>query len=207
MGGRLEAEHGQEGGRTDDEGKVVGLRPGGKGTRHRGGSAPFRRTCFTWNGNNREELLCRKRAKRTAWLSMGRFWTGAKKRIIFGCKVLGAAVAAAETCAWHDSEMQEINSVPCRYMRVMLRGRAKTVKNGRVRQVVESTAPRALADSACIGGGGEESWLAGFRRCCVTRRITRNRWLRSLAASWGKMSLCEERKPVCPCLPWGRVLF
>ena len=56
---------------------------------------------FTWNGNNREELLCRKRAIRTAWLSMGKFWTvkvhWAKKRVIFGCKVLGAAVSAAET--------------------------------------------------------------------------------------------------------------
>ena len=38
------------------------------------------------------------------WADFGRVW--AKKRIIFGCKVLGAAVAAAETCAWHDSEMQ-----------------------------------------------------------------------------------------------------
>ena len=75
------------------------------GARHLGGR-------FTWNGNNREELLCRKRAVRTAWLSMGRFWTvkghWATKRIIFGCKVLGAAVAAAETYAWHESEMQEI---------------------------------------------------------------------------------------------------
>ena len=101
------------------------------GARHLGGR-------FTWNGNNREDLLCRKRAVRTAWLSMGRFWTvkghWAKKRIIFGCKVLGAAVAVAETYAWHDSEMQEINSVLCNYMRVMLRGRAKTVENARVRQ-------------------------------------------------------------------------
>ena len=87
------------------------------GARHLGGR-------FSWNGNNREELLCRKRAVRTAWLSMGRFWTvkghWAKKRIIFGCKVLGAAVATAETYAWHDSQMQEINSVLCKYMRVML---------------------------------------------------------------------------------------
>ena len=64
------------------------------GARHLGGR-------FTWNGNNREELLCRKRALRTAWLSMGKFWTvkghWAKKRITFGCKVLGAAVLAAET--------------------------------------------------------------------------------------------------------------
>ena len=56
------------------------------GARHLGGR-------FTWNGNNREELLCRKRVIRTAWLSMGKFWTvqghWAKKRIIFGCKVLG----------------------------------------------------------------------------------------------------------------------
>ena len=58
----------------------------------------------------------------------------AKKRIIFGCKVLGAAVSAAETYAWHDSEMKEINSLLCKYMRVMLRGRAKTVEDGRVRQ-------------------------------------------------------------------------
>ena len=69
---------------------------------------------------------------------MGRFWTlkghWAKKRVIFGCKVLGTAVPAAETCAWHESEMQEINSMLCKYMRVMLRGRAKTVENGRVRQ-------------------------------------------------------------------------
>ena len=42
----------------------------------------------------------------------------AKKRIIFGCKVLGAAVAAAETYAWHDSEMQDTNAALCRYMRV-----------------------------------------------------------------------------------------
>ena len=101
------------------------------GARHLGGR-------FTWNGNNREELLCRKRAIRTAWLSMGKFWTvkghWAKKRIIFGCKVLGAAVSAAETFAWHDSEMKEINSLLCKYMRVMLRGRAKTVEDGRVRQ-------------------------------------------------------------------------
>ena len=79
---------------------------------------------FTWNGNNREELLCRKRAIRTAWLSIGKFWTvkghWAKKRIIFGCKVLGTAVSAAETYAWHDSEMKEINSLLCKYMRVML---------------------------------------------------------------------------------------
>ena len=78
------------------------------GARHLGGR-------FTWNGNNREELLCRKRAVRTAWLSMGRFWTvkghWAKKRIIFGCTVLGAAVAAAETYAWHDSEVQR--SIQC----------------------------------------------------------------------------------------------
>ena len=101
------------------------------GARHLGGR-------FTWNGNNREELLCRRRAIRTAWLSMGKFWTveghWAKKRIIFGCKVLGAAVSAAETYAWHDSEMKEINSLLCKYMRVMLRGRAKTVEDGRVRQ-------------------------------------------------------------------------
>ena len=68
------------------------------------------------------KLIIIKLRLRTAWLSMGRYWTvkghWAKKRIIFGCKVLGAAVAAAETCAWHDSEMQEINSVLCRYMRV-----------------------------------------------------------------------------------------
>ena len=110
-------------------GKRLGFDLAGKGqgivagARHLGGR-------FTWSGNNREELLCRKRAIRTAWLSMGRFWTvkghWAKKRIIFGCKVLGAAVAAAETHAWHGSEMQEINSVLCRYMRVMLRGRART---------------------------------------------------------------------------------
>ena len=31
------------------------------GARHVGGR-------FTWNGNNREELLCRNRAIRTAWL-------------------------------------------------------------------------------------------------------------------------------------------
>ena len=91
------------------------------------------------NGSNREELLCRQRAMRTAWLSMDRFWTvkghWAKKRVIFGCKVLGAAVSAAETYACHESEMQEINSMLCKYMRVMLRGRAKkTVENGRVRQ-------------------------------------------------------------------------
>ena len=69
---------------------------------------------------------------------LGKFWTvkghWAKKRIIFGCKVLGAAVSAAETYAWHDSEMKEINSLLCKYMRVMLRGRAKTVEDGRVRQ-------------------------------------------------------------------------
>ena len=68
---------------------------------------------------------------------MGRFWTvkrhWAKKRAIFGCKVLGAAVSAAETCAWHESEMQEINSMLCKYVRVMLRGRAKTVER-KVRQ-------------------------------------------------------------------------
>ena len=101
------------------------------GARHLGGRS-------TWNGNNLEELLCRKRAIRTAWLSTGRFWTvkghWAKKRVIFGCKVLGAAVSAAETYAWHESEMQEINSILCKYTRVMLRGRAKTVENGRVRQ-------------------------------------------------------------------------
>ena len=34
----------------------------------------------------------------------------------------------------HESEMQEINSMLCKYMRVMLRGRAKTVENGRVGQ-------------------------------------------------------------------------
>ena len=93
---------------------------------------------FTWNGNNREELLCRKRAIRTAWLSMGRFWTvkghWAKKRVIFRCKVLGAAESAAETYAWHESEMQEIKTMLCKYMRVMLRGRAKTVEHGRVGQ-------------------------------------------------------------------------
>ena len=82
------------------KGKSPGLDFAGKGqgtvagARHLGGR-------FTWNGNNRKELLCRKTAIRTAWLSMGRFWTvkghWAKKRIIFGCKVLGAAVAAAET--------------------------------------------------------------------------------------------------------------
>ena len=93
---------------------------------------------FTWNGNNREELLCRERAIRTAWLPMGRFWTveghWTKKRVIFGCKVLGAAVSAAETYAWRESEMQEINSKLCKCMRMMLRDRAKTVENGRVRQ-------------------------------------------------------------------------
>ena len=101
------------------------------GARHLGGR-------FTWNGNNWEELLCRQRAIRAAWLSMGRFWTvkghWAKKRVIFGCKVFGAAVSAAETDPWQESEMQEINSMLCKYMRVMLRGRAKTVENGRVRQ-------------------------------------------------------------------------
>ena len=56
-------------------------------------------------------------------------------------------MSAAETHAWHESEMQEIYSMLCRYMRVMLRGRAKTVENGRVRPWVESGAPRALADS------------------------------------------------------------
>ena len=58
----------------------------------------------------------------------------AKKRVIFGCKVLGAAVSAAETYAWHESEMQEINSTLRKYLMVMLRARAKTVENGRVRQ-------------------------------------------------------------------------
>ena len=91
---------------------------------------------FTWDGNR--ELRCRKRAILTAWLSMSRFWTvkghWAKKRVIFGCKVLGAAVWAAGTHAWHESEMQEINSMLCKYKRVMLQGCAKTVENGRVRQ-------------------------------------------------------------------------
>ena len=119
---------------------------------------------FTWNGNNREELLCRERAIRTAWLPMGRFWTveghWTKKRVIFGCKVL---------------ELQ------CRRLRLM-RGAsrrcrrstqscasaggcaARPCKNGREwtsETVVESAATRALADSACFcGGGGEESWMA-----------------------------------------------
>ena len=100
------------------------------GARHLGGR-------FTWNGNNRRNCSVEK-AIRTEWLSMGNFWTVkghcAKKRIIFGCKVLGAEVSAAETFAWHDSEMKEINSLLCKYMRVMLRGRAKTVEDGRVRQ-------------------------------------------------------------------------
>ena len=43
-------------------------------------------------------------------------------------------MSAAETYAWHESKMQEINSMLCKKMRVMLRGRAKTVDNGRVRQ-------------------------------------------------------------------------
>ena len=43
-------------------------------------------------------------------------------------------MSAAETFAWHDSKMKEINSLLCKYMRVMLRGRAKTVEDGRVRQ-------------------------------------------------------------------------
>ena len=69
---------------------------------------------------------------------MGKFWTvkgrWAKKRIIFGCKNLGTAVSAAETYAWHDSEMKQINSLLCKYVRVMLRGRAKKVEDGRERQ-------------------------------------------------------------------------
>ena len=126
------------------------------GARHLGGR-------FTWNGNNREELLCRERAIRTAWLPMGRFWTveghWAKKRVIVGCKVLGAAVSAAETCAWHESEMQEINAV-----QVHEGDATRPCKNGREwtsGTVVESAATRALADSACFcGGGGEKSWMA-----------------------------------------------
>ena len=39
------------------------------GARHLGGR-------FTWMGNNREELLCRKRAVRTAWLSFGQILDG-----------------------------------------------------------------------------------------------------------------------------------
>ena len=54
-----------------------------------------------------------------------------------------------------------MNSMLCKYMRVMLRGRAKTVENGKSETVVESTAPRALADSDCFSGGGcEESGVA-----------------------------------------------
>ena len=39
------------------------------GARHLGGR-------FTWNGNNREEVLCRKRAIRTAWLPVGQILDG-----------------------------------------------------------------------------------------------------------------------------------
>ena len=83
------------------KGKRPGFDVAGKGQ----GIVAGARHLGTWNGNNREELLCRKRAMRTTWLSMGRFWTvkghWAKKRVIFGCKVLGA-VSAAETCSWPE---------------------------------------------------------------------------------------------------------
>ena len=88
----------------------------------------------------------------------------AKKRVIFGCKVLGAAVSAAETYAWHESEMQEINSMLCKYMTVMLRGRAKTVGNGRVRQWSNQRLTRALAIplvSVAVRGVG---WLQAMLR-------------------------------------------
>ena len=140
------------------------------GARHSGGR-------FTWNGNSREELLCRKRAIRIAWLSMGRFWTvkghWAKKRVIFGCKVLGAAVSAAETYACKKKGGEWTSET-----------------------VVESAAPRALADSACFSGGacGESG---GCRRCCVTKRITRNRSLRFLVKEVleEKGGLCEGANP------------
>ena len=87
-------------------------------------------------------------------------------------------MSAAEAPAWHDSEMQEINF--------------------NALQVHESDASRP-----CKNGGEwtseTERWLiphvsvevagGGCRRCCVTRRIMRNRSLRFLDDSWVKRFL------------------
>ena len=83
---------------------------------------------------------------------MGKFWTvkghWAKKRIIFGCKVLGAAVSVAETYAWqiHESDASRTCEDSGRW---------------ESEAVVESTFTRTLEDSAVFGGSGsEENWMA-----------------------------------------------
>ena len=112
----LEEEYGQEGGRADDEGRRPGF-----DLKHKGGivagANPVVKGRYVRRGS--------------PWANSGQWRaTGPRNAVIFGCKVLGAAVSAAETDAWHDSEMKEIKSLLCKYMRVMLRGRAKTVKMG-----------------------------------------------------------------------------
>ena len=70
-------------------------------------------------------------------------------------------MSAAETYAWHDSEMKEINSLLCKYMRVTLRGRAKTVEDGRVRQWSNQRLHEHWRIPAVFGGSGsEENWMA-----------------------------------------------
>ena len=96
---------------------------------------------------------------------MGKFWTvnghWAKKRIIFGCKVLGAAVSAAETYAWHDSEMKEINSLLCKIHESDASRTCEDSGRWESEAVVESTFTRTLEDSAVFGGSGsEENWMA-----------------------------------------------
>ena len=73
---------------------------------------------------------------------------------------LGAAVSAAGTCAWHESEMQEISSMLCKYMRVMLRGRAKTVENGRVRQWSNQRSTSTGGLRLFLWRWREKSWMA-----------------------------------------------
>ena len=104
-------------------------------------------------------------------------------------------MSAAETCAWHEWEMQEINSLLCKSMRVMLRGRAKTVENGRVRQWSNQRfhehwrEPPVSVEVAVR--------RVGMVTCDETKRINRN----ALAVIFGRFLgrrkgvLCEGANP------------
>ena len=80
----------------------------------------------------------------------------AKKRIFFGCKVLGAAVSAAERFGVQGDQLIAVQ--------IHESDASRTCEDsGRWESeaVVESTFTRTLEDSAVFGGSGsEENWMA-----------------------------------------------
>ena len=83
---------------------------------------------YSHNLNNKTEIEARIRGMRAGWASLGKFWTlpGLKglKRVAFIGNVLGPATSACSVFAFSPAETRQMQTVVCKFLRVMMKGNA-----------------------------------------------------------------------------------